>query len=279
VDIGVPNEKENQTMFDRLVISAKEKSKGRTKRFFLMTTVIYSLVFASALVASVFAANVSLNEASEVIKIAPALPPPALPPAGVRSAPSTAPSQAAARPSIYNVKPFIDIQNSSENKAPVIPVSSRVSDSGISGPPGGSGIGVPGGGVDTGVLGGDSASTEPPPLPAPTPKVKPEPEPQPKAQENKILRVASQVLTGKAVVKRTPDYPALAKQAHVEGSIVVEIVISPEGRVESARALNGHLLLTKAAVDAAYAWRFEPTILNGLPVRVTGVITFNFKLN
>ncbi len=265
-------------MFDRLIVSAKEKSKGRTKKFFVVTTFIYSFVLASALVVSVFAASPLLYESSEVFKLAPLLPPPALPPAGVHPVPHNGSPQSSPPPNIYNVVRLEDVNQKSENRPPVIPTFS-VHDSTISGPTGGSGIGVPGGiGVDGGVPEGDKASTEPLP-PPPATKVRPEPEPQPRAQENKVVRVPSHVLTGKAIVKKTPDYPAIARQIRVEGSIVVEIVISPEGRVESARALNGHALLMKPAVDAAYAWRFEPTILNGLPVRVTGVITFNFKLN
>jgi protein TonB len=45
------------------------------------------------------------------------------------------------------------------------------------------------------------------------------------------------------------------------------------------RAVSGHPLFIRAAVDSAYGWRFEPTLLNGAPVRVTGIVTFNFRLN
>ncbi|PYT03152.1 MAG: energy transducer TonB, partial [Acidobacteria bacterium] len=61
--------------------------------------------------------------------------------------------------------------------------------------------------------------------------------------------------------------------------VAVEVIISPEGRVESVRAVSGHPMLIPTALDAARAWRFGPTLLNGVPVRVTGVITFVFKLN
>ena len=65
----------------------------------------------------------------------------------------------------------------------------------------------------------------------------------------------------------------------MQGEVAVEVIISPEGRVESARAVSGHPMLMAAALDAAHGWRFEPTLLNGVAVRVTGVITFVFKLN
>jgi periplasmic protein TonB len=276
----VPNEKENQIMFDRLIVSAKEKSKGRTKKFFLMTTFIYSFVVASALAVSVFAASPALFEREEIIHLTPVLPQLAPPPKG-SPAPQPA-SRQTAQPNPYKVATLEQITHPESNPNLIraginIPKAATIGDGGP-GVVGGDPNGVPGGelggkgiGVPTGIPHGEEI--------APPPVKKPEPEPQPKAQENKVVRLASSILTGKALAKRTPDYPVIARQVRVEGSIVVEIIISPEGRVESARALNGHPLLTKAAVDAAYAWRFEPTILNGMPVRVTGVITFNFKLN
>jgi protein TonB len=96
--------------------------------------------------------------------------------------------------------------------------------------------------------------------------------------DNKPVRLVSTVLQGKAIVRQTPDYPPLAKQIRLAGPVQVEIMVSPDGRVESVRVVSGHPLLSAAAVKAAYGWRFGPTILNGTPVRVTGVIVFNFTL-
>jgi protein TonB len=90
--------------------------------------------------------------------------------------------------------------------------------------------------------------------------------------------LTSTVLQGKAIERRTPAYPALARQIHLSGSVSVEVMISLDGRVEAARAVSGHPLLVAAAIEAARGWRFEPTLLNGTPVRVTGVIVFNFTM-
>jgi protein TonB len=95
----------------------------------------------------------------------------------------------------------------------------------------------------------------------------------------KPVRISSTVLQGKAIDKIVPIYPPLAKQIRMQGEVSVEVIISPEGRVESVRIVSGHPMFVTAAGDAARRWRFEPTILNGVPVRVTGVITFVFKLN
>jgi TonB family protein len=87
------------------------------------------------------------------------------------------------------------------------------------------------------------------------------------------------VLQGKAIERRTPPYPQIPKLMKLQDTVSVEVIISPEGQVESARAVSGHPLFRKAAEDAARGWRFEPTLLNKVPVRVTGVITFVFKLS
>ena len=115
--------------------------------------------------------------------------------------------------------------------------------------------------------------------PPPKPLDPPAPAAQVKPVDNRPVRLPSTVLQGKALVRRTPDYPIIAKQARLEGSVSIEVIISPDGRVESARAGSGHAILRTAAVSAATGWRFQPTLLNGVAVQVTGVIVFNFKLN
>jgi len=74
------------------------------------------------------------------------------------------------------------------------------------------------------------------------------------------------------------QYPQIAKQAHIQGSVNVQILIDEDGKVISAHAVNGSAMLTRAAEDAARRARFTPTILNNQPVKVQGVITYNFVL-
>ena len=84
------------------------------------------------------------------------------------------------------------------------------------------------------------------------------------------------MLQNSATKRVTPEYPALAREARVSGSVVVEITVDEDGAVISARAVSGHPLLKDAAVDAARGWMFTPTQLSGVPVKVIGTITFNF---
>lgn len=94
----------------------------------------------------------------------------------------------------------------------------------------------------------------------------------------KIIRKSGGVLAGDAINRPAPLYPPLAKAAKVSGAVVVEVTIDEAGNVIAARALSGHPLLKDSAVSAAQQWTFKPTSLSGVPVKVIGTITFNFKL-
>jgi len=83
-------------------------------------------------------------------------------------------------------------------------------------------------------------------------------------------------LNGKAVSLPPPEYPEIAKRAHASGSVTVEITIDETGNVISAHAVSGHPLLQAAAVTAARQASFTPTRLNGEPVKVAGVLVYNF---
>jgi protein TonB len=98
----------------------------------------------------------------------------------------------------------------------------------------------------------------------------PPPPPPPRAP------ISGGVLNGKAISLPKPPYPAIAKQAHASGTVVVQVTIDENGGVISAHAVSGHPLLQAVCVSAARQARFSPTKLSGQPVKVTGVITYNF---
>ncbi|MFN0108838.1 MAG: energy transducer TonB, partial [Blastocatellia bacterium] len=91
-------------------------------------------------------------------------------------------------------------------------------------------------------------------------------------------RVSEGVLQGSAVKKQVPVYTAIAKAARASGLVQVVVTISEEGRVLEAQVINGHPLLRQPAVDAARQWIFTPTKLSNVPVKVQGVLSFNFLL-
>lgn len=83
-------------------------------------------------------------------------------------------------------------------------------------------------------------------------------------------------LNGKALNLPRPVYPEIARAAMASGSVAVEITIDESGNVISAKAISGHPLLQAAAVTAARGAQFSPTKLNGEPVKVQGIITYDF---
>ena len=88
--------------------------------------------------------------------------------------------------------------------------------------------------------------------------------------------IEGNVESGRALQLPKPRYPALARAAHISGQVTVQLIIDVDGTVMEAAAVSGHPLLYGVSVEAARDSRFSPTKLDGKPVKVTGVITYNF---
>ena len=87
------------------------------------------------------------------------------------------------------------------------------------------------------------------------------------------------VVTAAALLSQTkPIYPPLARQAHIQGEVVLHAIIDKEGRVAQLEVVTGHPLLVKAALDAVRQWLYRPTLLNGEPVEVDTTITVTFLM-
>jgi periplasmic protein TonB len=102
--------------------------------------------------------------------------------------------------------------------------------------------------------------------------------PKPEPPKPTIQRVPSVVLNSKAISLPQPPYPMIAKSAGVQGTVNIQILVDEQGRVLSAQIISGNALLNTAAREAAMRARFTPTTLNGVPVKIQGVITYNFRL-
>jgi periplasmic protein TonB len=130
--------------------------------------------------------------------------------------------------------------------------------------------GVPGGivggeigGVVGGVLGGTGLSA-----PTPAPAQRPTP---------KVVRVGSNLKAPRQTYSVNPEYPPLAVQARIRGTVVVEAIIDEHGNVVQARAISGHPLLIAPALKAVLQWKYEPTSLNGHPISVELQVSVAFK--
>lgn len=88
----------------------------------------------------------------------------------------------------------------------------------------------------------------------------------------------SVIMEGNLIHKVEPQYPAIAKQLHIEGTVIVKAVISREGVISRAEAESGQPLLIRAALDAVRQWRYRPYYLNHQPIEVETDITVNFVL-
>jgi len=252
-------------MFDTLVESTSGKKDGKTSKFFLVTTLIYGIVLTTFAVLTIFWFNPSLTDTGnvEALLAPPPPPPPPPPPAAatvVVKTPEVAPSFTPPK------EPPKEIPKAETVKSK--PVVQAVS----TGVPGG----VPGGvegGVAGGVPSGSGDAEPPPPPPPPPPKPTATPTPKPTTQ-----RVSGGVLQGSALKKVQPPYPPIAKAARAQGAVQVQVTISEDGHVIAADVVSGHPLLREAAVQAARQWVFKPTELSGVPVKVQGILTFNFTL-
>lgn len=105
---------------------------------------------------------------------------------------------------------------------------------------------------------------------ADAPPPPPSPKPTPRAP------ISGGVLNGKATRLVQPAYPAIARAAHVSGQVRVQVLVDENGNVVSATPVSGHPLLQGSAAAAARQSKFSPTLLSGQPVKVTGVIIYNF---
>src|SRR6201987_1510589 len=142
-----------------------------------------------------------------------------------------------------------------EEAPPPVMASSGV----VGGVPGG----VPGGQMG-GVIGGIISST---PMAVPT------------VATPQRVRVSQGVSQGLLVKKVQPAYPPLARQARIQGTVMLQAEISKDGEIENLRLISGHPMLAPAAIEAVKQWRYKPYMLNGEPVAVETTVMVNFTLS
>src|SRR5271165_6137598 len=111
-------------------------------------------------------------------------------------------------------------------------------------------------------------------VPVAEPKI---PVTEPKIAPQKV-RVSSGVAEGLLVHQVLPRYPQPARQARVEGTVVLQVIIGKDGTVQSLHVVSGHPMLTQAATDAVKQWRYKPYSLDGEPVEADTQINVKFTL-
>jgi len=148
------------------------------------------------------------------------------------------------------------VQMIREEEAPALPSTGGV----VGGVPGG----IPGGQLG-GVLGGIISHTSTLPI---VPRLAPPPKP---------IRISQGVTQGMLIHRVEPTYPPLARQARIEGQVLLKAIIAKDGSIKELALVSGHPMLAPAAIEAVKEWRFRPFLLNGEPVEVETSVTVTFK--
>ena len=267
-------------MFTNLVESAShQQDLARKGRFFLATLVSYALLVACAGLASIYAYDTHVeNQDLEFLGLVLPIIPEQISPTPKNAGPKAAannkqrPMESQRTEAIDRIAAptkIPDAVSAHASPVPEIPLGGYTIgpvniDAVISGPASDKGPGGPGGG-GTGPL--VRIDTTPPPVSEKTAEQHPP----------TVLR-KSEILNGMATSLPKPPYPITAKTVRAQGPVNVQIMINESGKIVSAHATSGNPLLRAAAVQAAYQARFNPTLLNGVPVKVSGIIVYNFTL-
>jgi protein TonB len=90
--------------------------------------------------------------------------------------------------------------------------------------------------------------------------------------------VGGKVQAPRLIRQVEPEYPPLARQARVQGDVIIDSMIDTEGRVTQMKVVSGSSLLVQSAIQALEQWRYQPTLLNGQPVPVEMLVTLHFTL-
>ena len=265
-------------MFEKLVESKPAGAVRSRKNYFVVTTLAMSVLSLTAVVVSIFADDYSLNAGidlaelispDEMAQVAPEQPQPRQQMPRTQQTISL-PTRTIAQASVDDIRAVPDSVSTTPNTHLSIPggrfqigpndLNPRTS-GGDPGPDSGRGSA----GDQTGI---NAAATR---------VVTPTEEGTPPRVTKPAPVKSGGVLNGKAVNLPVPAYPAPAIAVHAEGQVTVQVTLDETGKVISATAVSGHPLLRAAAVDAARRARFTPTYLTGVPVKVTGVIVYNFN--
>lgn len=243
-------------MFDDMLVSSPVKKSRQNPWAYLVSLIVQSFMIGVIVLIPLLYTEALPQQAMLEWLAAPPPPPPPPPP----------PAQQPVR----RIKP-VSLMEAGKLRAPrAIPKEIAIirdepqDTEGMVGVVGGVPGGVPGGqmaGVIGGVLGGIPSAAPPPP------------------EAPKRIRVSTGVQEAKLIRKVQPNYPPIAKQARISGTVELEAIIARDGTIQNLRVISGHPLLAQSAVEAVQQWRYEPTLLNNEPVEVVTMINVVFRLN
>jgi TonB family protein len=270
-------------MFGNLVESSSHKGDyARRSWFFFGTLTVYGLIFLAIGVGSIYAYNTHIdNQNLELVSLIAPVETPQLPTPPRSAAPRAAANNAGQTPRAIRteiIAPTTDPTkvpkgvSSTPQTVPEITPGLPVTIGKINADIGGGGSGKQGTGNVFGENNSGGGVREVGDL------VKDAPPPPIKKEVKPSITSSVGVVNGMASYLPKPVYTAIAKAARASGTVTVQVLIDEHGKVISARAVSGNPLLLRESVQAAYQARFTPTLLSNQPVKVSGVITYNFVM-
>lgn len=256
--IRVPTRTEAQDTVLHALLETPLREERRNPLDWLVSLLVHTVVLAALIVAPLFFTQViDVHDLQLTYLVTPSPPAPPSPPPAAPAVQKLAPRKVAPLvPSRLVAPSVIPKQIAMLHEPPAAP---DVSGGVIGGIPGGAT-----GGVLGGIIGG---TPMPPPVAAPVQEKK--------AKE--ILRPGGDVKLPQKIFAPPPRYPALAKAAHVQGTVLIDAVIDEQGNIVNAKVLEGHPLLVPEAMRTVMLWKYEPTYLNGVPYPIRMTITVNFS--
>jgi periplasmic protein TonB len=238
-------------MFDELVESSVVRKKTNTGWAVILSTAVQVCVLIVLVLIPLIYTQALPKAMMATLLVAPPPPPPPPPPPA--EVPKVIKPVARLIQQGKLVQPRAIPKEVAVFKEADLPPEAPVSNSGVLG------------GVDQGLLGGLGAG----------PAVAAPPPPPPKQQR---IKLGGQVVAAKLLAQPQPVYPPLARQARIQGNVVLHAIIDKDGRVGELQVISGHPLLVQSALDAVKNWRYQPTQLNGDAVEVDTTITVTFVL-
>lgn len=240
-------------MFEQSLVESTHKVGTRKPMTMLLSFSIQIIVIAIVAIIPLIYYNVlPATQLMSFLAVPPPPPPPPPPPAVV--------------PKIVVHKFVSEVTQTGALVAPkVIPKNIAMISESAPPPP----VSVNGGGTDASGLINDMLASAPKAAPPPPP-----PPPQ-------KINIGGDVEAAKCINCNSvlPQYPAIARQARIQGDVVLKATISKEGTIENLQVVSGSPMLVGAAEQAVRQWRYQPTILDGnVPVEVDTIITVKFNL-
>lgn len=234
-------------MFDQLVVSSANPTRTHKSWTVMLSAIVQGVILGVFILIPLIYTEALPKGMLNTFLVAPAPPPPPPPPQPV--------VKTVRAPKIINlsrmVAPTVIPKNISiiHDDAPVIVTN-------------GEGVAGGTGNMLGNIIGGTGSGAPPPPKPV-TPQ---------------RIRVGGNVTAANITSQTRPEYPMIAKTAHVSGTIILHAVISKDGTIQELQYVSGPPLLMKSAMDAVKQWTYKPTLLNGEPVEVDTTISVVFSL-